>query len=97
MTIAWLSFVRLSVLIMNLGLLQIKGQVHSEIKALGKLLRSSGVLTRNENPFIPLFGHARAFHVSAVSRQEQNGRNNKDKDKDDGEYVSSVANAPEFI
>lgn len=72
---------------------RIKGQVHSEIKALGKLLRSSGVLTRNENPFIPLFGHARAFHVSAVSRQEQNGRNNKDKDKDDESKVSLLAKA----
>lgn len=69
-------------------------QVNSELRAVQKLLKNSGILTRDFQLLSCRNGHLRGFHTSVAFRQEQNGRNNKDKDKDDDESkVSLLAKA----
>lgn len=70
------------------------GQFRSELRAVQSLLRNSGLLNKNDGTFPFMFGNARALHTSSTLRQEQNGRNNKDKDKEDEESkVSLLAKA----
>lgn len=67
-------------------------QVDSELKALGKLLKRSGVLAGNQRLFSNPLGCSRTLHTTAFLRQDQNGKNNKDKE-DEESKVSLLAKA----
>lgn len=66
-------------------------QFRSELRAVQKLLKNSGLLNKSDATFPFVFGHARTLHTNPVLRQEQNGRNNKDKDKDKEDEESKVS------
>lgn len=64
---------------------------HSELRAVQKLLKNSGLLNKSDATFPFMLGQARTLHTNPVLRQEQNGRNNKDKDKDKDDEESKVS------
>nr|XP_050050055.1 paraplegin-like isoform X1 [Dermacentor andersoni] len=66
-------------------------QINSEIKAVRGLLKRSGILAANHR-IISNLGCARSLHTSCILRQDNNGKNNKDKE-DEESKVSLLAKA----
>ncbi|XP_070386994.1 mitochondrial inner membrane m-AAA protease component paraplegin [Dermacentor albipictus] len=66
-------------------------QINSEIKAVRGLLKRSGILAADHR-IISSLGCARSLHTSCTVRQDNNGKNNKDKE-DEESKVSLLAKA----
>ncbi|KAL3207013.1 hypothetical protein MRX96_010342 [Rhipicephalus microplus] len=67
-------------------------QLSAEIKAVGGLLKRSGILVRNQPVVSSDLGCARPLHTNCILRQDNNGKNNKDKE-DEESKVSLLAKA----
>lgn len=67
-------------------------QINSEIKAVRGLLKRSGILAGNQRVVSSDLGCARPLHTSSILRQDNNGKNNKDKE-DEESKVSLLAKA----
>uniref|UniRef100_A0A224YPR2 Spastic paraplegia 7 n=1 Tax=Rhipicephalus zambeziensis TaxID=60191 RepID=A0A224YPR2_9ACAR len=67
-------------------------QINAEIKAVRGLLKRSGIPVGNQRVVSSDLGCARPLHTSAILRQDNNGKNNKDKE-DEESKVSLLAKA----